>query len=186
MNLEFLYYQQKGVLDGVDPKMIELRPYIDEFKEYLSKEKLGNIVELLISSYLDMYAQSKYFFRGFLDADTYTIKVDYPDFVDLEKDLYLPIELMHRNDISYIYFNNFDDEDNTNALFLDELELSFVDKEHGIATAVETALSGLDFSKEAVDNGFLYKLTNTPILEISVAPQEFRMKLNPEHWEVYV
>ena len=186
MNLEFLYYQQKGILDGRDPKMEKLKPSIDLYYEALNNSKIEDVIGLIIKPYREQYAQFKYLFMGLYKAGSHGLKVTYPSFVDLEKDYYLPVAKMNRTDISYVFFNNFDDEDNTNALFLDELVLSFVDEENGIATAVETALSGLDFSKEAVDNGFLYKLTNTPILEISVAPQEFRMKLNPEHWEVYV
>ena len=186
MNLEFLYYQEKGILDGSDPKMIEFRPYIEEFKEYLSQEKLSDIIILIIDSYLDKYAQFKYFFSGLYKSGSYGLKISYPSYVDLEEDFYLSNEEMNRMDLSFAYFNNFYDEDNTNGVFLDELVLSFVNKETGIETAVEEVIRGVNYLKVATDNGFLYKLRNTPILEISVASKEFRMKLNPEKWEVYV
>ena len=184
--LDFLYYQEKAILDAKDPKMKEYLEDISRFQDFIKNESLINVVKIICRVYLNEYAQGKYIYRGFIIDGAYKINLVYPDFVDQESDLYVAENKLSREDINYVYFKRFDDAEN-NSYFLKELEIGFASLQDlmGIAKGVEEELGVTEFKRFNNSEGIEFIIKDSPIASIKIGSDKFNMIINQEKWIRY-
>ncbi len=77
-----------------------------------------------------------------------------------------------------------DDYEKTNAEYLTELELKFKNNQD-LIQAVEDALVGLHFTKEATTDGVIFKVEDSPISEIELKHDTFYLRTNRDKWIAY-
>ncbi|NAS30950.1 hypothetical protein GTQ40_08220 [Flavobacteriaceae bacterium R38] len=179
-NLDFLYYQEKQILDATDPKMDELRPDIESFETYLKTTSILNIVALIVKSYSNNYPQEKYWYTKLLVENAYKINVEYPDNLDEEADLYAITEEIERNDIKHLILRRFDDFKN-NSYFLNSLELAFIEPQNldKLSEAIQRELGNISFSINNTNQQVIFSVDNSPISEIILKPDSFLLNINP-------
>jgi len=184
MNLEFLYYQEKQILDGSDSEMKKLNPLINRFDEFMATSPIQETIKIIVLSYIEKYAQDKYFATCFYDLNSSLERPKKPDYLD-KYDFYMPKEEMIRKDIEHLILRIFkDDYEKTNARYLKELELAFSENQN-LNNTIEEALNGKEFSKKTTNETTIYTIEESPIAEIEVRPKKFIMRTNPDKWKAY-
>ncbi|OED44519.1 hypothetical protein AB832_01920 [Flavobacteriaceae bacterium (ex Bugula neritina AB1)] len=185
-NLDFLYYQEKAILDARDPKMKELDPHISKFTSFFKNEPLMDILKLISKMYKNMHPQEKYLYRGFLIEDAYKINLEYPDYVDEESDLYIADKKLNRLDLKHVFLKRFDDAAN-NAYFLKEMELAFVSSQDhtAIADGIEEELKEVVYRRLDAVEEITFEVENSPIASIKISRDAFNMFINPDKWVRY-
>ncbi|GGG23246.1 hypothetical protein GCM10011344_24980 [Dokdonia pacifica] len=184
--LDFLYYQEEGILDGVDPKMQELYPHINKFGEFINMTSISDLLQLLCISYKKEYCQEHYWFDQFMIEGAYKIRTIYPDDLDEEIDLYLPEEKMVRDDLQYLAFKMFNDI-NRNASFVKEIVINFKESQNylAIAQSIEDGLEGVSFTREDILDETIFIVLNSPIANIMISTDSFKMVINENKWIKY-
>ncbi len=184
INLDFLYYQRVAVLDGVDPKEEKLKKTARVFKKNMKEYKLNEVIQLIIYSYKENYAQHKFFSACFYDVKTGLDRPQEPEGIG-KYDQYMSKQNMARKDIEHSILRIFkDDYEKTNARFLKEMELLFVDNQE-LKDSVEEALEGKEFSKNEDGEITIYKVEDSPIAEIELSPKKFVLRTNSDKWKAY-
>ncbi|CAA0205881.1 hypothetical protein ACE1MK_07770 [Tenacibaculum maritimum] len=184
INLEFLYYQRKLVLDGVDSQEIEYKKIARIFKNRMKVCELEEAIQLIILGYKEQYAQHKFYSTCFYEVKTPIIDTEYPE--NLRKhDFYMPKEEMSRDDIEHLILRIFEEDyTKTNTDYLKELELVFTDPQ-SLPLPIEEALEGKDFSKRESSDTIIYTVENSPIKEIEITSKKFVLRTNRDKWKAY-
>ncbi|PTX60641.1 hypothetical protein C8N46_106287 [Kordia periserrulae] len=187
MNLEFLYYQRKLILDGFDPKEFELGNLRITFNEFMQSASLSDVIKVIINAYKEQYAQHKFFAVCFYDEDTNWESPKYPDNLGLRtNDFYLQKNRMTRTDIEYLILRILkDDYTKTNARYLEELELVFAKPMYNLETTIRESLIGMEFTEESTMNVKIFTVNDSPIDEIKISNEKFILKINRDKWKAY-
>jgi hypothetical protein len=174
-DLTFLYYQEVGILDGVDPKMEELYPHIDKFKVFVNTASLSDLLQLACISYKEKYGQEHYWFDQFLIEDAYKIETVYPDDLDEKIDLYLPKEKITRKDLKHLTLRMFDDI-NKKASFMKEMEVVFKESQEHLL--LSQSIEEVSFTREDTPEDIVFTVLDSPIASITINATTFKMVIN--------
>ena len=187
MNLDFLYYQRKLILEGNDPKEQELKPLVNTFYNYMATQSLSDIVKVIIASYKEQYSQHKFYISCFYDPTTSWETPKYPDHLGLDNhDFYLSKDRMTRNDIEHILLRIFtDDHTKTNTNFLEELELIFTNPQNDLGNTIQESLVDKEFTVSESTNKKTFIVSNSAISEIELTDKKFIMRINTNKWKAY-
>jgi hypothetical protein len=187
MNLEFLYYQRKLILDGSDPKQKELDHLELSFDDFMQTAPLSEVIKITIKAYKEQYAQHNFFAGCFYKIGSGWESPKYPDNLGLRSDdFYLHKDRMARTDIEYVILRIFkDDYAKTNARYLEELELVFSEPIYHLETAIRESLTDMEFTEETVMKDKIFTVNNSPIAAIKVSNKKFMLKINSEKWKAY-
>ncbi len=184
IKLDFLYYQEAQILDASDPNMEIYKPQEEKFDNFMVTKSILEIVELIITSYKDKYAQHKFFAGCFYDVSKPMIDTQYPDYLD-EHDFYIPKEEMTREDIKHLILRIFkDDYNKTNARYLKELELVFL-KPQNLNNTILKALESKEVSMQETNGVIIYTVADSAISEIEISSTRFLMRTNSDKWKAY-
>jgi hypothetical protein len=185
-DLAFLYYQEEGILDGVDPNMEQLYPHIDKFKKFIGSSSLSDLLQLICISYKEEYGQDKYWYSELLIKGAYKIAVIYPSDLDEEADIYLPKEKMIRKDLNHLTLKMFNDVKN-NSYLLKEMEIVFKEPQDHLVLAqnIEEGLEGVSFTREDTLEEIAITVSDSPIASIAINATTFRMIINQDRWVRY-
>jgi len=184
--LDFFYYQEKAILDGEDPNMTELKPHIDKFKNFITKQPLDKVAELLILSYKEKYAQTQFWIMELLSEDSHLIHEKYPSYLDEETDYFLGTKKINRNDLKHIICKKILDLEK-GCFFSTYIEFEFV-KEQNInkfKEAVERSLNGKQYQILQSNGEITFKVENSPIAKIEIANKKIKTIFNPDKWISY-
>lgn len=184
--LEFLYYQERAILDGTDPKMKELEPHIEKFAHYITTVPIKELLKLMIIAYKDRFGQSNYWAdyqikRNRLDYD---YNFEYPEDLDEDKDLYMPTKVLERTDLQYIIVRKKLATKYLNP-FLDTFEIAYKGLQPDFSSTVQEALSGKAVTKTVNGDHTIFDLQESPIARITLSNDKFIMKINPDYWKFY-
>ncbi|WP_299119600.1 hypothetical protein [uncultured Tenacibaculum sp.] len=184
INLDFLYYQRKLILDGVDPKEEEYKSVARIFENEMKKCELSKAVQLIILGYKEKYAQHKFYGGCFYEVKTPMVDTEYPDYLG-PNDFYMPKQEMSRRDIEHLILRIFkDDYEKTNTRYLQELELMFTEPQD-LNDVIEKTLKDKEFSKKESYKSTFFIVEDSPISEIEVSSKKFIMRTNSDKWKAY-
>ena len=184
--LDFFYYQEKAILDGRDPKMIELTPHIDKFKTFLTTQPLDKIIELFIHSYKDKYAQTQFWIMKLLVQNSRLIDDKYPSYLDEETDQFLSAKSINRDDLKHFICKMILDLER-GCYFSNYIEFAFM-KEQNInkfKEAVERSLNGKQYQILQSNGEITFKVENSPIAKVEITNKKIKTIFNPEKWIAY-
>ncbi|WP_262150910.1 hypothetical protein [Chryseobacterium foetidum] len=184
--LDFFYYQEKAILDGRDPKMIELTPDIDKFEKFLKTQPLDKIIELLIHTYKDKYAQTQFWIMKLLVSNSLLIDDKYPSYLDEETDTFLSSKKIDRNDLKHFICKMILDLEK-GCYFSNYIEFAFM-KEQNInkfKEAVERSLDGKQYQILQSNGEITFKVENSPIAKVEITNKKIKTVFNPEKWIAY-
>lgn len=183
LNLDFLYYQEEQILDGKDPNMKTYNEQEEVFDNYMISKSILKVVQVIILSYKEKYAQYKFFSTCFYDLNSPLDRPEKPKHLG-KYDFYMPKEEMSRKDIEHIILRKVRDEKRHSVRYLKELELMFVEPQI-LGDAIEEALEGKEFSINESTENITYNIENSAISEIEVSPTKFVLRTNQDKWAVY-
>ncbi|OCK50468.1 hypothetical protein BA768_04755 [Chryseobacterium sp. CBo1] len=184
--LDFFYYNELPVLDGRDPKMIELTPHIDKFKTFLATQPLDKIIELLVFTYKDKYAQTQFWTRKLLVNNSRLIDDEYPPYLDEDTDKFLSADSINRNDLKHFICKMILDLER-GCYFSNYIEFAFM-KEQNInkfKEAVERSLNGKQYQILQSNGEITFKVENSPIAKVEITNKKVKTIFNPEKWIAY-
>ena len=184
--LDFFYYQEKAILDGRDPKMIELTPHIDKFETFLKTQSLDKIIELFIFTYKDKYAQTQFWRMRLLDDNALLVDDKYPSYLDEETDSFLSADSINRNDLKHFICKMILDLER-GCYFSNYIEFAFI-KEQNInkfKEVVERSLNGKQYQTLQSNGEITFKVENSPIAKVEISNKKIKTIFNPEKWIAY-
>lgn len=184
--LDFFYYQEKAILDGRDPKMIELTPHIDKFKTFLTTQPLDKIIELLIHTYKDKYAQTQFWIMKLLVRNSRLIDDKYPSYLDEETDQFLSAKSINRDDLKHFICKMILDLEK-GCYFSNYIEFAFMNEQNinKFKEAVERSLNGKQYQILQSNGEITVKVENSPISKIEITNKKIKTIFNPEKWIAY-
>ena len=184
--LDFFYYNEMVVLDGIDPKMIELKPHINKFKTFLTTQSLEKTIELFIYVYRDKYAQTFFWTSSLYDVNSPSVKEKYPANLDENTDWFLGFKNMNRDDIQHIHFKRIFDLERV-CYFSNYTEFAFIKKQNvgKFKDGIEKSLNGKQYQVLQSNGQITYIVENSPIAKIEIATEKIKIIFNPEKWIAY-
>ena len=177
INLGFLWEEKNIlVLDAPDPFFEKWGEEKYKYTEFIKKESIEKVIELLIVSFKTKYPRDYWFVslaNGIEASDS--IYADSPYKVVDEGHLrrtdmkaYKFLSKVDADDFEYDYERVFE--------FKSEVQLTAVVEEH---------LSGLAFDKTVSLDSTLFQVTNSPIAEIELTPLSFRLTINEDFYVLH-
>ncbi|SHL41298.1 hypothetical protein [Chryseobacterium polytrichastri] len=184
--LDFFYYDELFVLDGIDPKTTELKPHIDKFKSFITTKPLDKVVELLIFSYKEKYAQNHFWTMNLLIEDSYKIEDKYPSYLDEKTDIYLSSKKINRIDFEHLICKLKFDTDK-GCCFSEYMEFSFKQQQNinKFKEAVEKSLNGKQYQIIQSNDNLTFKVENSPIALVEITGKKVKITINPDKWIAY-
>jgi hypothetical protein len=175
IQLDFLWLSRGGpILDAPDPFWEKWADEKLKLSDFIKTESISKLVQLIVTAYKDQYPRS-YWGGAILDHTTYTPK---------KEDGYSVIEAssITRKDIKKVKSKY--DTDDRDLSYLSELIYVFTDIQE-LEAPIETILESKAYEKATNVNEITYTVEESPIAQIIITPQSFRLIVN-ETYFVYL
>ena len=184
IDLKFLYHQKKAVLggeDSIDKAMSELK---FKFYDKMISLSLKEVLRIIICAYKDEYANHSCFKACFFDVNSPLDSLNKPAHIR-KQDFYISNNEMARVDIEYLLLKTYKDPNENSPLsYLEEMEIGFVAPQE-FDLFIDLLLEGKTFTRNSIDDTFVYKVEDSPIYQIKLFQQQFVLTINQAFWKGY-
>lgn len=179
INLGFLWEKRiEIVVDAPDPFDEKWDTEYLKFSEFIKVSPIPKVIELMIIAYKDTYPRT-YWSGSFLNNKIFKSNPKR----DSDRVIVFDKSYMSRQDI--VSYSNKEKIAKGEFEYPAKIMLEFVSN-YNLATPIERALNGKNYTKNTIENQTIYVVENSPIAQLEITDKSFKLIVNKEHYQYIV